>query len=175
MLKKLTILLYKDIKNMPFDFFINIVASSKMAPRLLRYLIYKIFGMSINTLNIRSGCFIKTSNISVGRGTFINNDCYFENSLERISIGKNCSIGMDVMFCSVTHKIGSGDKRAGDDIGSPIIIGNGCWIGTKAVILPGVTIGDGCIIGAGAVVTRDCDANSIYIGSPAKLLRKIDN
>ena len=54
-----------------------------------------------------------------------------------------------------------------------IQIGNGVWIGSNAVILPGVTIGDGVVIAAGSVVNRDCDANSFYAGTPAKYVRTL--
>jgi acetyltransferase-like isoleucine patch superfamily enzyme len=51
------------------------------------------------------------------------------------------------------------------------VIGNDVWIGTKAVIMPGVHIADGCIIGAGAVVTRDTEPYTIYGGVPARKIR----
>jgi virginiamycin A acetyltransferase len=50
----------------------------------------------------------------------------------------------------------------------PITIGNDVWIGTRAIILPGVDIGDGAVVGAGAVVTKDVDSYSIVAGVPAK-------
>ena len=50
-------------------------------------------------------------------------------------------------------------------------IGANCFIGGRALILPGVTIGDSCIIGAGAVVTRDVPPNSIVAGNPAQVIR----
>ena len=47
-------------------------------------------------------------------------------------------------------------------------IGNDVWVGAGAIIMKGVTIGDGAIVGAGAVVTKDVEAYSIVVGSPAK-------
>ena len=55
----------------------------------------------------------------------------------------------------------------------PVVIGDDVWIGTGAVILPGVHIGNGAIVGAHAVVTRDVPAGGIVGGNPAKLLRTI--
>lgn len=55
----------------------------------------------------------------------------------------------------------------------PVIIGKNVWIGDKATVLPGVTIGDGAIIGANSVVTKDIPANSIAVGIPAKVVKKI--
>ena len=46
-----------------------------------------------------------------------------------------------------------------------------CWIGTRVMIMPGVTIGEGTVIGAGALVTKDCDPGAVYVGVPAKRVR----
>jgi acetyltransferase-like isoleucine patch superfamily enzyme len=53
----------------------------------------------------------------------------------------------------------------------PILIGRHVFIGTRAIILKGVTIGDRAIVGAGAVVTRDVPARSIVAGNPASLVQ----
>lgn len=52
-----------------------------------------------------------------------------------------------------------------------VVIGEDCWIGTKAVITAGVTLGDGCVIGAGSVVTRDIPAGAIAAGAPARVVK----
>ncbi|MFA9229769.1 MAG: DapH/DapD/GlmU-related protein [Microgenomates group bacterium] len=49
-------------------------------------------------------------------------------------------------------------------------IGKNCFIGGRALILPGVSIGDSCIVGAGSVVTKSVPANSIVAGNPARIL-----
>jgi len=55
-----------------------------------------------------------------------------------------------------------------------VTIGNGCWICTRAIILPGVKIGDGCIIAAGSVVTEDCEPNYLYAGVPVVKIRYLN-
>lgn len=50
-------------------------------------------------------------------------------------------------------------------------IGENCFIGAHAIILPGVTIGDQCIVAAGSVVDREVPSNSIVAGNPAKVIR----
>jgi acetyltransferase-like isoleucine patch superfamily enzyme len=52
-----------------------------------------------------------------------------------------------------------------------VIIGNGVWIGAHVFINPGVIIGDNSVIGANSVVTKNIPENSIYAGTPAKLIR----
>ena len=56
----------------------------------------------------------------------------------------------------------------------PITIGNDVWVGGNATILPGVTIGDRCVIGAGSVVTKDVPPDSLAVGNPAKVIRRIE-
>lgn len=57
------------------------------------------------------------------------------------------------------------DKLNGE-FDKDVIIGEGAWIGTRAVILKGVRIGKGAVIGAGAIVTKDVPDYHIYVGSP---------
>lgn len=49
-------------------------------------------------------------------------------------------------------------------------IGDNCFIGAEAIILPNTEIGDNCIVGAGAVVTKDIKAGSVVAGNPAKVI-----
>ena len=53
-----------------------------------------------------------------------------------------------------------------------VVIGANTWLGTRVVVLPGVTIGDGTIVAAGAVVTRDLPPDSVAAGVPAKVVRR---
>jgi len=57
----------------------------------------------------------------------------------------------------------------------PIKIGRGCFIGTRSIILKGVTLGDRVVIGAGSVVTKDVPAYSIAAGNPARIVGTIPN
>ena len=55
----------------------------------------------------------------------------------------------------------------------PIHICRNAWIGAGATILPGVTIGDNSVVGAASVVTKDVDANTVVVGNPAKVIKRI--
>lgn len=51
------------------------------------------------------------------------------------------------------------------------VIGDGAWIGMRAMIMPGVTLGEGAIVAANAVVTRDVPPYAVAGGNPARVLR----
>ena len=55
------------------------------------------------------------------------------------------------------------------EFGRPVTIGSNAWIGSCAIILPGVTISDDAVIGAGAVVTHDVPPEATAVGNPARL------
>ena len=56
---------------------------------------------------------------------------------------------------------------------APIVIGKRVWLGSNVTVLPGVTIGDGAVVAAASVVTKDVPANSVVVGSPAKVVRSV--
>ncbi|WP_330695705.1 LbetaH domain-containing protein [Parablautia intestinalis] len=56
----------------------------------------------------------------------------------------------------------------------PIKIGNGCWLGGGVIVLPRVTMGNGSVIGAGSVVVKDIPKNSLAVGNPCHMVRKIN-
>lgn len=58
---------------------------------------------------------------------------------------------------------------------SPVVIGDGVWVGSNCTILKGVTIGDGAIIARGAVVTKDVVPFTLVAGNPAKEIKKLQN
>lgn len=63
--------------------------------------------------------------------------------------------------------------RYGRVADAPVVVGDDVWIGTGAIVLPGVTIGEGSIVAAGAVVTRSVAAHTIVAGVPARPLREV--
>jgi acetyltransferase-like isoleucine patch superfamily enzyme len=55
---------------------------------------------------------------------------------------------------------------------APVIIEDHVWIGSRAIILPGVVVGHHSVIGAGSVVAKDVPANCLAVGSPARIVRR---
>jgi maltose O-acetyltransferase len=165
--------IWMDIRYAVWHFFINFLASSVATPRPLRYIYYRLFKMDIRTPSIQPSIFFRGPAVKIGRRSFINTGCFFENGLAPVEIGSMCEVAMEVMFCTATHKIGTEQCRSGAPVGLPIKVEDGCWIGTRATILPGVVIKRGCVIAAGAVVTRDCEPNGLYAGVPAQRIKDL--
>lgn len=101
-------------------------------------------------------------------GGFINENVQITCG-DKIEIGKDCTIGRDVVIRSYDgHTI----EQKGYKISEPIMIEDHVWIGQGAQILKGVHIGKGAIIAAGAVVTKDVPAHTIVGGVPAKIIKE---
>lgn len=88
---------------------------------------------------------------------------------KEIIIGEDVAIARDVIIRDTdAHDIISNEHIKE----KPVKIGNHVWIGTRAIIMKGVTIGDGAVIGAGAIVTKDVPKNAVVAGVPAKIIKE---
>jgi acetyltransferase-like isoleucine patch superfamily enzyme len=56
---------------------------------------------------------------------------------------------------------------------APVKIGDHVWIGSRVIILPGVSIGDHAAVGAGSVVTKSIPPNCLAVGNPARVVREL--
>lgn len=112
--------------------------------------------------------------VYIGENVLID-DCTFIMAHEKITIGKNTKVAAFCFITDFNHKYQDKNLRLVDQgyNTNPVKIGENVWIGTHSIILPGVTIGDRAVIGAGSVVTKDIPANSVAVGNPAKVIRKI--
>jgi len=100
----------------------------------------------------------------LGGNSTINERCRLDNR-GGLDIGSNVSISADVCILTADHDPQS-HSFAGRE--RPVRIADYVFIGTRALILPGVTIGRGAVVAAAAVVTKDVAERSIVAGSPAK-------
>ena len=81
-------------------------------------------------------------------------------------------LGHNVVLATLNHCM-IPEQRANLEP-APIHIGKNVWIGANAMVLPGVTIGDGAVIAAGAIVTKDVPPFTVVGGSPAKVIKMIE-
>lgn len=90
-----------------------------------------------------------------------------------VTIGDNVSIGPGVQLITVNHPTDVELRLTGVMYARPISIGNACWIGSRATILPGASIGQGCTIGACAVVSGHIPEYSVAVGVPARVVKRV--
>jgi len=84
----------------------------------------------------------------------------------RVVIGNDVLVASHVTITSVSHDRHASRYKDSLVFGQ-VTIEDNVWIGSGAVILPGVTLGTGCIVGAGAVVTKDVAPGAVVVGVPA--------
>lgn len=89
---------------------------------------------------------------------------------KKITIGNDCMISNNVTIrTGDSHAILQNGIKINNE--KDVIIGNNVWIGNNVIILKGGHVGEGAIIGAGSVVTSDIEANTIYAGNPARIIK----
>lgn len=125
-----------------------------------------VFGVAIGSMtSIHRACrFYRPSGVSIGTSTVINRGVLLDGR-SGLRIGNNVSVSEDVKLLTLEH---DPDSATFEWRGAPMVIEDFAFIGTSAIVLPGVTIGLGAVIAAGAVVTRDVAPYSIVGGVPAK-------
>jgi acetyltransferase-like isoleucine patch superfamily enzyme len=111
----------------------------------------------------------------IGRNCKINEGVYI-NARSGVCIGDNVTMSPFAKIISTGYDIekwmSNGERCHFDD--KPIVIGNNCWIGAAAIILPGVKItGNYVVIGAGAVVTKDISEDRVLVaGNPGRIIKR---
>lgn len=85
------------------------------------------------------------SNIHVGEGFYANFDCVVLDVC-RVGFGRNCLLGPGVHVYTAIHSFDAEKRAAGLEYGKPVTVGDGVWIGGRAVLDPGVTVGNGSMM-----------------------------
>ena len=109
------------------------------------------------------------NNMNIGDNVFINSNC-LAMARGGITIEDDVMIAGNVQLLSNNHD----EYERQVLLCEKIIIKKGAWIGAGASILPGVTVGKYAIVGAGAIVTKDVPDYSVVVGTPAKVVKKLD-
>lgn len=112
-------------------------------------------------------------NVHIGNHFYANFNLVIVDDID-VYIGEHVMIAPNVTITPTGHPVDSDLRKPGTQFSIPVKIGNNVWIGSNAVILPGVTIGDNSVIGAGSVVTNDIPKNVIAVGNPCRVLREIN-
>lgn len=123
---------------------------------------------------VRGGLVIQESfGLVLGNDVFINAACCFDLSAP-IMLGNRVQVAYQVTLITGGHEFGPHGSRAGTHRPQPIFVGDGAWIGARAIILPGVTIGAGAVVAAGALVTKDVPPDMVVAGVPARIVRTLE-
>lgn len=138
---------------------------------ILNRIFQRVFGVNGDvewSVHYTSRC---TGRVDIGRNVWISfavsGNCYIQG-INGIEIGDDTIFAPGVKIISANH---DADDFSVHKAAPPVRIGRRCWIGTNAVVLPGVEIGDNMVVGAGSVVTQSFGANLVVAGNPARVIR----
>lgn len=112
--------------------------------------------------------------LTIGHGTNVNGLGTKIVCAQEVTLGQHCTLSWDVQVLDTDFhaRTVDGVQRSAT---APVRIGDHVWIGTRAVVLKGVTIGDGAIVAAGAVVTSDVPPGAVVGGVPARVIGSADS
>lgn len=114
-----------------------------------------------------------SGDVQIGKNVWVSfancGGCYIQG-INGIRIGDDTIFAPGVKIISANHDLERFDKWPKTD---PVVIGRHCWLGSNAVVLPGVVLGDNVVVGAGAVVTKSFPAGSVLAGVPARVIRQV--
>ncbi|SEN65409.1 tetrahydrodipicolinate N-acetyltransferase [Amphibacillus marinus] len=114
-----------------------------------------------NNVVIMMGAMINIGAV-IGDGTMIDMNATLGG---RATVGKNCHVGAGAVLAGVIEPPSA----------KPVIVEDDVVIGANAVVIEGVTIGKGAVVAAGAIVTRDVPSNTVVAGTPARVIKEIDD
>lgn len=148
---------------------------------VLRSFLVRIKYRSIRFSSLGSGCvyqsltsnFSNTDKISMGVNVHIGPGAMLDGA-GGIFLGDGSILAPEVKVFSRSHNFDQDVQALPFDnvmLVAPVQIGRYVWIGTRAIVLPGVSIGDGAVVGAGAVVSKDVPSCAVVVGNPARVVR----
>lgn len=111
-------------------------------------------------------------NIEIGENFYANHNCVMLDPA-KITFGDNVFIAPNCGFYTAGHPLDFEQRNKGLEYAYPIKVGNNVWIGGNVCVMPGITIGNNVVIGAGSVVTKDIPSNSVAVGNPCKVIKKL--
>ena len=117
----------------------------------------------------------RDSRISIGARSATNNNVSIV-AMQSITIGEDCRIGdlVTILDCDF-HEINPATRGRSPGKTSPIKIGSNVWLGSRVMVLKGVTIGDNTVVAAASVVTKSLPPNIVAAGIPAVPVRKLSS
>ena len=130
----------------------------------------KIWWLKIFGAKVGKGVVIKPSvqikfpwKLEVGNHVWIGEKAWIDN-LAQVTIANNVCISQEAYLLTGNHNY---KKASFDLITKPIVLKEGCWVGARSVVCPGVIVKAGAVLTVGSIATHDLEVNGIYQGNPA--------
>ena len=122
-----------------------------------------------------SAVFYGTGALELGDNVWIGPGCFIASiAPAKVTIGANCDFGPYVTVLTGTHEIDPmGEHIAGEGKAFSVEIGNGCWLGARSLILPGVNLAKKTLVAAGSVVVESCEKNCTLIAGVPAIQKKV--
>lgn len=143
---------------------------------LKRRLLNHLKGVHIGKNTIIVGpLFLGSCSLSVGDNCWIGTELSCQGNGD-IYIRDNCDLAPRISLVTGGHALGNSKRRAGLGFNGEIIIGQGCWIGSEAMLIarPKLMVGNGTVIAARGVLIQDAKENCLYAGNPALCKKRFE-
>ncbi len=161
-----------------FEFFTGISTVCILPP--LRRLWWVLFGANIGTgtvilrSGVTNGYHYGLSRLLIGRECFLGNgvDLDVRGGIileDDVTLSNGVALVSHINVGYLNHPL----QTAYPTKEARVILKKGCYIGTNASILPGVTVGEYAVVGAGAVVTKNVPKKTVVAGAPARVIKRI--
>jgi acetyltransferase-like isoleucine patch superfamily enzyme len=160
-------------KNEPSNLLEYLFSPTTINLRLVNFFFQKIMRVNAEVPFMVHYTSQVSKTVFLGKGVaqyFANSgNCYIQG-INKVYIGDYTIFAPGIKIISANHD--KKDLLKHNKSTLPVIIGNNCWIGTNAVILPGVQLGDNVIVAAGSVVSKSFSSNVVVGGVPATIIKK---
>ena len=146
-----------------------ILKSSLLWPSVLKVFVLRTFGARVGMgVYIKPGVKVKFPwLLSIGDHTWIGEDVWIDN-LAEVRIGSHVCVSQGAYLCTGNHDWSSPNMKL---FRSPIELQDGCWIGARSTVCPGITVAAGAILTVGSVATKPIPPFQIWAGNPATYAR----
>jgi len=144
--------------------------STSIPGKKLRAVLLRSFGAKIGKgAVIKTGVRVKFPwRLEIGDYCWLGESCWIDNFAE-VRIGDHCCLSQGAYICTGSHDWAD---RAFELVSRPIIIEDHAWIAAHAKVAPGVRVGEGAVLCLGSVATQELESWTVYLGVPAKPIKK---
>ncbi len=147
-----------------------IVRSNLLPVPPLKAAVLRLFGARIGrSAHIKPGLKVKFPwYLTVGDYCWIGEDAWIDN-LAPVTIGSHVCVSQMAYLCTGNHDWKTRNLKF---TRRPITLNDGCWIGARATVCPGVTVGAASVLAVGSVASRSIPPYEVWAGNPATFVRK---